>query len=136
MTKEASNILPIKTQQPLLLSILITLDNLINMFQNLFLPPIRSLFILKSVCFASRLDSSRRLSSPHFVILATDKSFFLLFCQPGVIAVAEYVRVLTRVAGYEGARDVWVVEQGVPEGFDEFRLVEFKVAEALFVVGL
>ena len=68
--------------------------------------------------------------------MASDQSFLLFFCEPGVVAVAEDVRVLARVAGYEGAGDVGVVQQRVPEGFDEFGLVEFKVAEALYAVGL
>lgn len=133
---EYSNILSIHTQQPLLLGILVTLNNLINMFQNLFLPPHRQLLILKSFFLTSSLYSSSRLLCPSFIILASDKSLLLFFCQPRVIAIAQNVGVLTRVAGYQGARDVGVVEQRVPEGFDEFGLVEFEVAKAFYAVGL
>jgi hypothetical protein len=133
---ESSNILSIHTQQPLLLSILITLNNLINMFQNLFLPPHRQLLILESFFLTSSLYSSSRFLSPRLIILASDKSLLLFLCQPGVIAIAEDVRVLARVAGYQGPGDVGVVEQRVPERFDEFGLVEFEVAEAFYAVGL
>jgi hypothetical protein len=131
-----SNILSINTQKPLLLGILITLDNLIDMLQNLFLPLNRGLLILKPLTLTSRLNSPCRFDSPPLILLATDKSLFLFFCEPGVIAVAEDVGVLARVAGYEGAGDVRVVEERVPEGFDEFGLVEFEVAEAFCAVGL
>jgi len=106
------------------------------MFQNLFLPLDGGLLILKPLLFTSRLYSSSRLLCPRFIILASDEFFLLFFCEPGVVAITEYVRVLTRVAGHQGARDVWVVEKGVPERFDEFGLMEFEVAEALDAVGL
>jgi hypothetical protein len=129
--KERSHldILSIRTEKPLLLRIL-------NVFQNLFLPPDGFLLILEFFCFTSRLYSSSRLLGPLFVIRATDEFFLLFFCEPGVVAVAEHVGVLARVASDESARDVGVVEKGVPEGFDEFGLVEFKVAEAFYAVGL
>ena len=130
------DILPIRTQKSLLLGILITLDNLVNMFQDLFLPLDGRLLILKPLLPTSRLYSSRRFLGPSFVVLASDKFLLLFFREPGVVAVTEYVRVLTRVAGHEGARDIGVVEEGVPERFDEFGLVEFEVAEALDAVGL
>jgi len=130
------DILPIRTQKPLLLSIFITLNHLINMFQNLFLPLDGGLLILKPLLSTSRLYSSSRFLCPGLIILASDESFLLFFCEPGVVAVTEYVRVLARVAGYEGARDVWIVEEGIPKGFDEFGLVELEVAEALDAVGL
>jgi hypothetical protein len=131
-----SNILSIHIQEPLLLRILITLNNFIDMLQNLFFPLDGRLLILEPLTLTSRLNSSCRFNSPPLVILATDKSLFLFFCEPRVIAITEDVGVLARVAGDEGAGDVRVVEEGVPEGFDEFGLVEFKVAEALCAVGL
>lgn len=106
------------------------------MFQDLFLPLDRGLLILKPLLFTSRLYSSGRFLCPSLIILASDKFFLLFFCEPGVVAVTKHVRVLARVAGYEGARDVWVVEEGIPERFDEFGLVEFEVTEALDAVGL
>lgn len=130
------NILSIPTQQSLLLGILITLNNLINMFQNLFLPLDGGLLILEPLRFTPRLYSSRRFLGPSLVVLAFDEFVLLFLCEPGVIAVTEHVGILARVACDEGARDVRVVEKGVPEGFDEFGLVEFEVAEALDAVGL
>lgn len=54
---QASNILSVRSQELLLLRILITLDNLINMFQNLLFSPNSFLFILESVLFTSGLHS-------------------------------------------------------------------------------
>ena len=107
--RECLNILSIRTQEPLLLSILIALNDLINVFQDLFLPLDRRLLILKPILFTSRLYSSRRFLGPRLIILASNQFILLFLCEPGVVAVTEHVGVLARVAGYEGARDVRVV---------------------------
>lgn len=112
---QSSNILSVRSQQSLLLSILVALDNLIDVLQNLLFPSDGLLLILKSLFFASRLDSLGRLLGPHLVILAADQLLLLFFCEPWVVAVAENEGILTRISGHECARNVGVIEKRVPE---------------------
>lgn len=134
-----SNIFPCTSQQLLLLRLLITLNNLINMFQNLLFPPNSLLLligILEPITLTPCCNSIGTLLRPQLLVFLSSQFIFLFFGEPGVVAVGQDVGVLSAVAGYECAGDVRVVEERVPEGFYEFGLVQFEVAEALITVRL